>query len=269
MIGFCAGGILNTALLNHLARKGDTRIHRASYAVTLLDFGQSAPIGAFSSARLLRSPAGTRPRKGLISARAMGSAFTWMRPNDLVWNYWVNNYLMGQDPPRLRHPVLERRRHQPARSLHGQFLDIFAAQPTARAGDMGLSAPRSSSTIKVPTYVTGAVTDHLTPWSPATGRRQLLGGDSTFVLSNAGHIASLVNPPGNPKATLLGRGRDRPGPAGLARQRIPHAGQLVGGLADWVSDKAGGGPAPASLGSDRHKPLVPAPGRYVRDLAPK
>lgn len=82
VIGFCAGGILNTAVLNKLAADGDDRVHSASYAVTLLDFGQSAPIGAFSSARLLSFARWKAGKAGVTSARAMGSAFSWMRPND-------------------------------------------------------------------------------------------------------------------------------------------------------------------------------------------
>jgi polyhydroxyalkanoate synthase len=109
-IGFCAGGIITTGVLNHLTAARDTRIRSASFAVTMLDFGQRAPIQAFSSARLLARARARSRRAGVIAARDMGAAFTLMRPNDLIWNYWVNNYLMG-----LRRPVLERRQHEPAR----------------------------------------------------------------------------------------------------------------------------------------------------------
>ena len=75
------------------------RIRSASFAVTMLDFGQRAPIQAFSQARLLSFARARSRRAGVIAARDMGAAFTLMRPNDLIWNYWVNNYLLGNEPP--------------------------------------------------------------------------------------------------------------------------------------------------------------------------
>src|SRR5580704_19797962 len=99
VIGFCAGGIIATALLNHLAATGDHRVHSMSYAVTLLDFGLRAPITAFSGRDLIAFAGHRSRRKGIITSRQMGSAFTWLRPDDLVFNYWVNNYLMGDKPP--------------------------------------------------------------------------------------------------------------------------------------------------------------------------
>src|ERR1700745_197263 len=98
-IGFCAGGIITTGVLNHLAATRDTRIHSASFAGTMLDLGQRGAIQAFSNARLLSFARGRSRRAGVIAARDMGAAFTLMRPNDLIWNYWVNNYLMAQAPP--------------------------------------------------------------------------------------------------------------------------------------------------------------------------
>ena len=117
VIGFCAGGIITTTLLNHLTAIGDERVHSMSYAVTLLDFefGDRAPINAMSSAHLLRFAQARSRRKGIISSRQMGAAFTWMRPDDLIWNYWVNNYLMGAEATRVRRAGVERRRHQPSR----------------------------------------------------------------------------------------------------------------------------------------------------------
>ena len=100
MLGFCAGGILMTTVLNHLAANGDDRVHSAGYAVTLLDFHSRAPIGAFSSPRLLDSPGATPRRAGVITARQMGAVFTWMRPDDLVFNYLVTSGCWARNPRR-------------------------------------------------------------------------------------------------------------------------------------------------------------------------
>jgi len=267
VIGFCAGGILQTAVLNKLAAIGDERIHSASYAVTLLDFGQSAPIGAFSSARLLSLARWNSGRAGVISARAMGNAFTWMRPNDLVWNYWVNNYLMGEDPPVFDILSWNADGTNLPATLHRQFLDIFEHNPLPTPGAMeALGEPIDLGTIKVPAYVAGAVNDHLTPWKATYRTTQFLSGDCTFALSNAGHIASLVNPPGNPKASYYTGPMDK---NQSASEWLEGAEQQSGSWwthwADWAIERSGDQvPAPVSLGSVRHPAQADAPGTYVR-----
>lgn len=267
IVGFCAGGMMNSIVLNKLASLGDDRICSATFAVTLLDFGKSAPINAFSSARLIDF-AGRRTRKaGITSARAMGSAFTWMRPNDLVWNYWVNNYLMGEDPPVFDILSWNADGTNLASALHQQFLEIFRTNPLPTAGALtGLGATVDLDTIKVPSFVVGAVNDHLTPWKSTYQTTQLLGGDSTFVLSNAGHIAALVNPPGNPKASYFtGQLRKGETPEGWLEGATKQSGSWWESWADWVTDQAGARiDAPTELGSERFAPQATAPGSYVR-----
>jgi len=267
IIGFCAGGILQTAVLNKLASLGDDRIHSASYAVTLLDFGQSAPIGAFSSARLLSLTRWKAGRAGVTSARAMGNAFSWMRPNDLVWNYWVNNYLMGEQPPVF--DILSWNAdgtNLPAK-LHQQFLDIFEHNPLPKPGAFqALGVPIDLGTIKVPAYVVGAINDHLTPWKSTYRTTQFLSGDCTFALSNAGHIASLVNPPGNPKASYYTGPLDKDQSVtdwleGAEKQ----TGSWWEHWGDWVTDKSGEQiDTPTGLGGGRFPAQGDAPGTYVR-----
>jgi polyhydroxyalkanoate synthase subunit PhaC len=266
VMGFCAGGILNTAVLNHLAGKRDQRIHSASYAVTLLDFGQSSPIGAFSSARLLSLARWNSARAGIISARSMGNVFTWMRPNDLVWNYWVNNYLMGQDPPVFDILSWNADGTNLPSALHRQFLDIFEHNPLPTPGAFTvLGTPIELGRITVPSYVTGAVSDHLTPWKSCYLTTQLLGGDSTFALSNAGHIASLVNPPGNPKASYYTAPlSDGASPDEWLDGAEKHTGSWWEHWVEWASGQSGREvPAPDAPGSAKHPALVAAPGSYV------
>jgi len=271
LIGFCAGGILNTAVLNHLAARGDKRVHTASYAVTLLDFGISAPIGAFSSAKVLSFAKWNSGRKGIIDARSMGSAFTWMRPNDLVWNYWVNNYLLGQDPPVF--DILSWNAdgtNLPAK-LHQQFLEIFATNPLVTPGAWTLlDTPFDASKIDVPKFVTGAVNDHLTPWRGTYRTTQLMGGQSTYVLSDAGHIASLVNPPGNPKARYYcGEGAGAVDADTWRAGATENTGSWWQPWVDWTIEYAGVEiAAPNQLGSQEYPVLTPAPGLYVRDQLP-
>src|ERR1700745_2911283 len=213
LIGFCAGGIIATTVLNYLAALNDRRVHSMSYAVTLLDFGLRAPITAFSGRQLIAFAGLRSRRKGIITSRQMGSAFTWLRPDDLVFNYWVNNYLMGEPPPAFDILAWNADGTNLPGALHGHFLDIFRDNLLAHPRALRLLVtPLQLHKITVPTFVTGALTDHLTPWKGCSQTTRLLGGRATFVLSYSGHIASLVNPPGNPKAHYWTGGPPRPHP---------------------------------------------------------
>jgi polyhydroxyalkanoate synthase len=270
LIGFCAGGIIATALLNHLAATGDDRVHSMSYAVTLLDFGLPAPITAFSGPGLISFAGRRSRRKGIITSRQMGSAFTWLRPDDLVFNYWVNNYLMGDKPPAFDILAWNADGTSLPGALHGQFLSIFRDNLFTRPGRLSvLGTPLRLPAITVPTFVTGAVTDHLTPWKGCYRTTQLLGGPSTFVLSYSGHIASLVNPPGNPKAHYWTGGAPGADPEKWLAGAENQQGSWWEAWADWVSARSGDRrPRPEAPGSQRWPVLSPAPGLYVRDMVP-
>ena len=266
LIGFCAGGIIATTVLNHLAAAGDDRVHSMSYAVTLLDFGLRAPITAFSGRGLVAFAGRRSRRKGIITSRQMGSAFTWLRPDDLVFNYWVNNYLMGEQPPAFDILAWNADGTNLPGALHGQFLDIFRDNLLTRPGALTvLGTPLRLQDITVPTFVTGALTDHLTPWKGCYQTTQLLGGPAAFVLSYSGHIASLVNPPGNPKAHYWTSGPPGADPEQWLAGAAKHQGSWWEAWADWVTERAGQRqPQRDSLGSERHPVLGPAPGLYVR-----
>jgi polyhydroxyalkanoate synthase len=270
LIGFCAGGLISTALLNHLADRRDTRVHSMSYAVTLLDFSIPAPIGAFSSRAVLDLARGNSGRKGVISAKEMGGVFTWMRPDDLVFSYWVNNYLMGEKPPAFDILSWNVDGTNLSAALHAQFLDIFANNTMCRPNAMTvLGSPIDLSRIAVPTFVTGAVNDHLTPWKGCYRTTQLFDAPSAFVQSSAGHIASLVNPPGNPKASYRTGGPPGPDAEAWLASSTRHVGSWWEPWAEWVTERSGTEQAaPNRLGSRRHRPAEAAPGLYIRDLTP-
>jgi len=270
LIGFCAGGILTSTVLNHLAAHDDDRVRAVSFAVTLLDFESRAALGAFSAPRLLELAQKNSRRAGVITGRQLGNVFSWMRPDDLVFNYWVSNYLMGEPPPVF--DILAWNADStnlPAR-LHADFLEIFKNNTLCQPGALTvLGTPVELSRITTPAFVTGAITDHLTPWKGCYRTTELLSGPSTFVLSNAGHIASLVNPPGNPKATYYTSREAGAGPDTWFKSAAKRPGTWWELWADWTIERSGDeAPAPAQLGGGAHPPLQPAPGLYVRDRTP-
>jgi polyhydroxyalkanoate synthase len=267
-LSFCAGGILTASVLAHMAASGDDRVHTVSFGVTLLDFDAPATIGAFDSGAVLSLSRARSNREGVLTARSLGTVFALLRPNELVWNYWVNNYLLGNAPPVFDILAWNADGTNLPGTLHHQFLRIFSDNMIANPGALHvLGTPVDLGAVTIENYVTGATTDHITPWKGCYRTGQLLGGETTFVLSNAGHIASLVNPPGNPKAHYF---------AGPPLEVDPHAwlasaerrhGTWWEHWADWEIARAGPErPAPGRLGNRRYRPLDPAPGRYVRDL---
>jgi polyhydroxyalkanoate synthase len=269
-LGFCAGGILQTLVLNHFADTDNDAIAHASYAVTLLDFHERAPLGAFSAPRLLEMAGNASEREGVITARSLSTMFSLMRPDDLVFNYVVSNWLMGQDPPVFDILAWNADGTNLPAALHRQFLQVFRDNLLCADGEMTvLDSPVRIGKISVPTFVTGAVNDHLTPWMGCYRTVRLLSGPSTYVLSNAGHIASLVNPPGNPKASYLTGGPIDGSPEEWLAGATKSSGSWWEAWADWMSTRSGDlRPAPGSAGSEEHPHLVAAPGLYVRDLVP-
>lgn len=268
-LGFCAGGILQAAVLGHLAATGENTIHSASFGVTLLDFGVRAPIGAFSAPRALEMARADSKRNGVVTARSLATVFSWMRPDDLVFNYVVNNWLMGERPPVFDILAWNADGTNLPAALHAQFLEMFQSNTLAGGRVEVLGTPIDLSRITVPVFVTGALNDHLTPWTGCYRTTELTGGPSTYVLSNAGHIASLVNPPGNPKANYFIGGDPSQGPEHWRGTAEKRQGTWWEAWADWLLARSGDErTAPTVSGDVNHPPLEPAPGSYVLDRTP-
>ncbi|HEU0203770.1 MAG TPA: alpha/beta fold hydrolase [Burkholderiaceae bacterium] len=265
VLGMCAGGIITSLMLAVMAARGDERVNAAAFGVMLLDFGAEAPIGTFSVGPVLKLGRRRSASKGVLPASDLAGVFAWMRPNDLVWNYWSNNYLMGKDPPAFDILAWSVDGTNLPGKLHGQFLDIFEHNPLPRPGALSVAGvPIDLGKVRLDALVTGALTDHLTPWKACYRTTQLLGGKSTFVLSNSGHIASLVNPPGNPKASYWLGPEPGDDPERWLEQATKKTGTWWEVWADWTLARSGGKrPAPEGLGSARYPALSAAPGEYV------
>jgi polyhydroxyalkanoate synthase len=266
LFGLCAGGITAATVLNHLADVGDDRVRSISFGVTLLDWGAQAPIGMLSAKPLIGFADWRSRSVGVLDARSLGSVFTWMRPDDLVWNYWVNNYLLGKEPPSFDILAWNSDGTNLPAALHSQFLDMFARNTLTKPGELTvLGSPVDLKQVKVDAFITGGTTDHLTPWNGCYASATLLGGRSTFVLTNTGHIQTLVCPPGNPKSRYW----TGPDPHGIDAttwrdQATEHEGTWWEHWAGWIGERSG--PlrrAPARPGNKEHPSLGDAPGTYV------
>jgi polyhydroxyalkanoate synthase len=265
LFGLCAGGITTSTVLNHLTDIGDDRVRSVSFGVTLLDWNVKMQAGMMMSPQLLKLAAWRSRSSGIMDGESMASVFTWMRPNDLVWNYWVNDYLMGKKPAPFDILAWNADKTNLPAALHNQFLQMFQTNMLAKPGGMTVLGSRVDlSQVKIDAYITGGTTDHLTPWRGCYASSQLLGGHTTFVLANTGHIQTLICPPGNPKSKYWVGGE--PGPdadvwKGSSEER---SGTWWGHWADWVIERSEGEKkAPVKLGSRTHPVLGDAPGTYV------
>jgi polyhydroxyalkanoate synthase len=282
--GSCSGGITMSAFLAHLAARGETKVHSATVAVCVLDMAaaRNTTAGMFVTPESIVAAKSASQLAGVVEGQELARMFAWMRPNDLIWNYWVNNYLLGNAPPAF--DVLywnNDTTRLPAR-LHADFLDLIDANPFVNAGRLEVRgtpldlaqvnmaqvnmAQANMAQANMDSYVVAGLTDHITPWQGCYNTAKLYGGHSTFVLANSGHIQSLLNPPGNPKAFFWSGAAKAAGPQAWLEQAEKQSGSWWPHWLDWIKARSAEmTSAPAALGSDQNPPLDAAPGRYVME----
>jgi len=265
----CAGGLTTMALLGHLAAKGDRRINAVSLLVALLDTESESLVGSFATPEALAVAKLRSQAKGVLGGDEIGRGFAWLRPNDLVWNYWVNNYLMGDNPPAF--DVLYWNNDAtslPAR-LHGDFLDMFATNPFKNPGTLSVrGTPIDLTKVTCDAYILAGLTDHIVPWKACYATTQMLGGQREFVLSGSGHVQSIVTPPTTAKAKyFIAREYPASADAWLAGAQ-QQSGSWWAHWRDWSIARSGlRREAPRGLGSQRHPAGTQAPGSYVLEAS--
>ena len=267
--GACSGGITTASLASLLAAGNDKRINALSLMVCVLDPQKDdSDLGQIVSERSLEIARRYSRQKGILDGGSLARMFAWMRPNDLVWNYVVNNYLMGEDPP--PYDVLywnNDTTNLPAQ-LHSDYLDMGMSQPFANPGEVEIAGHMADLTkVNCDTFVVAGVTDHITPWKACYRTTQLLGSeDITFILSNSGHLQSLLNPPGNPKAQYF----TNPELPASADEWADKAEEVKASWwpawGAWLKERSGAmKTTPKTTGSDAFPAQYPSPGKYVFD----
>ena len=263
-VSLCAGGITTAALLGHLASNQDDLINCATFAVTLLDFSVPTMIGLFATPQIIRSALRASTRAGVVKGKDATALFALLRPNDLIWNYWVSSNLIGEDQPTFDVLAWNADSTRLPAALHADFLDMMLHNSLATGNFAVHGNPIDLSKIECDAFVVGARTDHLTAWKACYATTQLLGGTCQFALSSSGHIQSLVNPPGNPKSSVVTAIASDPDPEQWLAKSEPVTASWWEPWADWERARSGDRrPAPTALGSALHPAGEAAPGRYV------
>lgn len=268
----CSGGQTAAVLASQLAAEGSAQLGALTIMVCVLHPQPSdSEVGSLVSENGLALARQRASKAGIIKGHDLSRGFAWLRPNDLIWNYVVNNYLMGEDPPAFDVLFWNADATNLSAGLMGDFLTLFETLAFTKRGEVdmaghGIDLSRVTSDL----FVLGGVTDHITPWKATYRSTQLFGSkDVTYVLSQSGHMQAILNPPGNPKAKYYVQKKPGQLPE-TADEWITGTQEVAGSWwpfwIEWLQARSGGKrKAPASLGDKNHRPLDPAPGRYVME----
>src|SRR5215813_9186212 len=265
--GSCSGGITTSAFLANLAARKALKVHSATIAVCMLDMAtaQNTTAGIFITPESVFAAKSASHAAGVVEGQELARMFAWMRPNDLIWSYWVNNYLLGNAPPAFDVLYWNNDTTRLSARLHADFLDLIDTNPFVNTGQLEVRGiPLDMSSVNIDSYILAGVTDHITPWQGCYKTAKLFGDRSTFVLANSGHIQSLLNPPGNPKAFFWAAAARPPSAEAWLEQSTKHSGSWWPHWLEWIKIRSGEmTSAPEMLGSERNPPLGAAPGRYA------
>jgi polyhydroxyalkanoate synthase len=259
----CSGGIISAGALAHLAER---EVASLTLLVCALDNARAGTASALAGREVAAAAVAESARRGYLDGRALAGVFAWLRPNDLIWGYVVNNYLMGRRPPAFDVLYWNQDTVRLAAGLHRDFVRIALENSLTRAGAVEvLGEPVDLSAVRVDTYAVAGLNDHLVPWENAYRSALLLGGETRFVLSTSGHIQALVNPPrAGSRATYRTAAEHPERPEDWLESAAVCPGSWWPDWTAWLAERSGARKgAPAKLGSRTHRARGKAPGSYV------
>lgn len=265
LISACAGGYTAATLLGHLAALGDNPVESATFMVTVLDNSSPTLLGMFASKSGIAMAIQRSRSKGVLDGSEMARVFSWLRPNDLVWGYVANNWIMGNPPPAFDILYWNADTTRLPAEFHADMLSLYLHNPLPKPGKLKLLGTAvDMRKVDCDAYVVAGITDHITPWKACYESVHVLGGDTEFILSSSGHVQCIVNPPDNPKARFFRGGEQSRNPDEWLATASEHQGSWWLHWLDWFERHGGERvPAPARLGSPALPVIGPAPGRYV------
>ena len=265
LVSACAGGLTAMSLIGHLAETGETRIRSHSLLVTALYPGNGSVLEAFTTRDNLELARRISAAEGTMDGLDLAHVFVWLRPEDLVWSFWVNNNILGRQPPPLDVLYWDNDPTRVPARLHSDFIDMFLDDVFRRPGAQRLfGRPIDYGRVSVPTYFVGGLEDYLMPWRGIYRAVHDFGGRNRFVLSTSGHVQSILRPPNLAKTEyFVNDAQPRDADRWLlgAERR---AGTWWADWHRWLHARSGHErAAPARAGSEDYPPLCAAPGTYV------
>ncbi|MHB8695348.1 MAG: PHA/PHB synthase family protein [Solirubrobacteraceae bacterium] len=268
LVAACSGGIITAGLMGHLAESGalGEQVNSLTLLVCALDNQRAGTTGALLHRELAAVAVAESARRGYVDGSALSNVFAWLRPNDLIWGYVINNYLMGKKPPAFDILFWNQDGVRLAAGLHHDLVKIALDNTlaTPRATKV-LGTPVDLGKVDIDVYAMAGLNDHIVPWENAYRSVQLFGSRTRFVLSTSGHIQALINPP-SPDSRSSYRAAEElpPSEQDFLRDVATVSGSWWSDHSAWLAARSGDRiEAPTKLGSATHPPTAAAPGSYV------
>jgi polyhydroxyalkanoate synthase subunit PhaC len=266
-LGFCVGGTILGTALAVLAARGEKPVASLTLLTSLLDFADTGVLDIFIDEKAVQFREMQMGKGGLLKGQDLASTFSFLRPNDLVWNYVVGNYLKGETPP----PFDLLYWNSDSTNLPGPFYawylrNTYYENNLRQPGKLRVCGQKVDlRKLDMPTYIYGSREDHIVPIGGAYASTQLLPGPKRFVMGASGHIAGVINPPAKNKRSYWTHDKLPPAHADWSAAAKEHPGSWWTDWATWLKKHAGKQvAAPRNYGSRKHKPTEPAPGSYVK-----
>lgn len=267
VVGWCVGGTITSTALAVMKARGDDHVASLTLLTTLLDFEESGDLGVFIDEDGVRQREETIGKGGIYPGQELAFVFQTLRPNDLIWPYVINNYMKGQSPDAFDLLYWNADSTNLAGPMYSWYLrNMYLENNLCKPGRLSVAGQKVDlSTIDMPTYILATQEDHIVPWESAYRSVALLGGKPEFVLGTSGHIAGVINPPSKNKRSYYSGGNTN----GDAQDWLETAESTRGSWWThwdaWLKPMKGRQvAAPKAPGDARHKPIEPAPGRYVQ-----
>jgi polyhydroxyalkanoate synthase subunit PhaC len=269
-LGFCVGGTILGTALAVLAARGQKPAASATFLTTFLDFSDTGILDVFIDENFVKFREMQFAQGGLLPGRDLGSTFSFLRPNDLVWNYVVGNYLKGETPP----PFDLLYWNSDATNLPGPFYawylrNTYLENNLVKPGKLTVCGEKLDlGKLDLPVYIYGSREDHIVPIGGAYASTQYLPGKKRFVMGASGHIAGVINPPAKKKRSYWTNDKLPATHEAWLKGATEHPGSWWTDWSNWLKPLAGKQiAAPKGYGKAGYKALEPAPGRYVKAKA--
>jgi polyhydroxyalkanoate synthase len=267
IIGLCLGGALTAMLVAYLKAVGEDRVNSITLLNTLLDYREPGELGVFTDIGTIERLEAKMDKTGYLPASEMRGTFDALRPNDLIFNYVVSNWLKGESPPPFDILAWNADSTNMPAEMHSWYLRSCYINNELAENEMVLAGEHLSlKEVDCDAYIVAAQNDHIAPWRSSYTSTQLLGGDVRFCLSSRGHIAGVVNPP-SPKAKIWLSSETPPDADAWLEAAEESARSWWEDWAGWIDERGGGTIAARPVGSEAHPPIDDAPGQYVRATA--
>lgn len=266
VIGYCIGGTLLGATLAYMQAKNDKRIASATFFVTLMDFSDPGDLGVFIDEEQLQTLEMEMSERGYHDGAAMSKSFNMLRANDLIWSFYVHNYLLGKEPFPFDLLFWNSDSTRMPAKMHSTYLrTMYLENKFKEPGGMMIGdVPIDLRDIKTPAYFVSAQEDHIAPWKSTYLGAQLLSGPVRFVLGKSGHIAGVVNPPAAKKYGYFTGAKVEVGADEWLQKAKSHEGSWWPDWNKWVKKYAGDKVPARTPGDGKLKVIEDAPGSYVQ-----